>query len=160
MSSEVQAKCTRVLETLVDIGELCRGGVDEVVDIVFHGLHIMVGDRLVRGMLCDARGAEVLGDGTQIVLLRLGERLDAVDDRLIAVAFEAIGQQNHPFHFHAHAFAVERRLARDIRQAGRWRCDNGRQEGVSAIAGEISVSFMPFRVLGGAESAAWAWLHS
>ena len=147
------------LETLVDIGELCRGGVDEVVDIVFHGLHIMVGDRLVRGMLCDARGAEVLGDGTQIVLLRLGERLDAVDDRLIAVAFEAISQQNHPFHFHAHAFAVERRLAQifDKRGGGvvitavkRGECDCGRN--ISKLHA--------FQGTWWRGAVAWAWLHS
>ena len=99
------------LERVVDVGELGRRFVELVVDVVFHGLHVMVGHGLMGGMLLDAFGAEVLGDGPQEGDLGVGERLHAFDDRLVAVAVEAVGQQDHPFDFHAHALAVQRRLA-------------------------------------------------
>ena len=64
-----------------------------------------------RGMLLDAFGAEVLGDGPQEGDQGVGERLHAFDGRLVAVAVEAVGQQDHPFDFDAHARAVQRRRA-------------------------------------------------
>ncbi len=88
-----------------------RGLVELVVDVVFHGLHVVVGDGLMGGVPGDALGTEILGDGTQESLLLLGQRLHAGNDGLVAVAFEAIGEQNHPFHFDAHALAVQRGLA-------------------------------------------------
>ena len=81
------------------------------VDVIFHSLHIVVGLGLIRGVLGDAFGAEILRDGTQERLFLIGERLDAGDDGLVAVAIEAIGEQDHPFDLDAHAFAVQCGLA-------------------------------------------------
>lgn len=47
-----------------------------VVDVILHGLHIMVGLSLISGMLGNAFGSEILRNGTQIRLLIIGERLD------------------------------------------------------------------------------------
>ena len=106
------------LERVVDVGQLGRGLVELVVDVVLHGLHVVVGDRLVRGVLLDALGAEVLGDGAQERDLGLGERLDALDDGLVAVAGEAVGQQDHPLDLDAHALAVQGRLAQVFDERG------------------------------------------
>ena len=82
-----------------------------VVDVILHGLHIMVGLSLISGMLGNAFGSEILRNGTQIRLLIIGERLDTRNDGLIAVALETVGKQNHPLDFDAHALAVQRRFA-------------------------------------------------
>ena len=95
------------LQLIVDVGQLGRSLVDLVVDVVLHSLHIVVGDGLVSGVLLDALSAEILGNGTQEGLLGFGERFDAVNDRLVAVALEAVGQKNHPFDFDTHTFTVE-----------------------------------------------------
>ena len=55
-----------------------------VVDVILHGLHIMVGLSLISGMLGNAFGSEILRNGTQIRLLIIGERLDTRNDGLIA----------------------------------------------------------------------------
>ena len=95
------------LQLVVDVGQLGRSLVDLIIDVVLHGLHIVVGDGLMSGVLLDAFGAEVLGNGAQEGLLFGSERLDAVNDRLVAVALEAVGQKNHPFDFDTHTFTVE-----------------------------------------------------
>ena len=87
------------------------GLVELVVDVVFHGLHIMMGLCLMGGVLRDTLGAELLRNGAQERLFLIGERLDAGNDGLVAVALETVGQQNHPFDFDAHALAVQRRFA-------------------------------------------------
>ena len=51
-------------------------------------------------------------------LFLFGERLDAGDNRLPVVSGEAVGEQNHPFDFHAHAFAVQCRFAQVFHQSG------------------------------------------
>ena len=57
------------LQLVVDVGQLGRSLVDLIIDVVLHGLHIVVGDGLMSGVLLDAFGAEVLGNGAQEGLL-------------------------------------------------------------------------------------------
>ena len=78
----------------------------------------MMGDGLVRGVRGDALGAELFGDGAQERDLGFGERLDALDDRLVAVAVESVGQQDHPFDLDVDALAVERRFAQIFDEVG------------------------------------------
>ena len=106
------------LQLVVDVGQLGRSLVDLIIDVVLHGLHIVVGDGLMSGVLLDAFGAEVLGNGAQEGLLFGSERLDAVNDRLVAVALKAVGQKNHPFDFDTHAFAVQGRFAHVFDERG------------------------------------------
>ena len=106
------------LQLVVDVGQLGRSLVDLIIDVVLHGLHIVVGDGLMSGVLLDAFGAEVLGDGPQEGDLGVGERLHAFDDRLVAVALKAVGQKNHPFDFDTHAFAVQGRFAHVFDERG------------------------------------------
>ena len=47
------------LQLVVDVGQLGRSLVDLIIDVVLHGLHIVVGDGLMSGVLLDAFGAEV-----------------------------------------------------------------------------------------------------
>ena len=99
--------------------ERVGGFVQFVVDIVFDRLHVMMRNRLMCRMTGDALRAELFGNGAQILLLGLGQRLDAGDDRLVAIAGEPVGEQDHPFDFHAHALAVECRFAHVFHQGGR-----------------------------------------
>lgn len=78
----------------------------------------MVRNGFMRGMPGNALCPELLGDGTQECLFLFGERLDAGDNRLPVVSGEAVGEQNHPFDFHAHAFAVQCRFAQVFHQSG------------------------------------------
>ena len=83
-----------------------------------------------------------------------------LDDRLVAVAVESVGQQDHPFDLDVDALAVERRLAQILDEVGGLPVVTAIQ-GVNAIAGEISVSFMLTRVLAPRETA-WmgAWTRN
>ena len=87
------------------------GLVKLIVDVIFHGLHVMMGFGLMSSMLSDAFSAEILRNGAQERLLLIGKRLDARNDGLVSVAFKTVGKQNHPFDFHTHALAVQCRFA-------------------------------------------------
>lgn len=143
---DVLARAGEVHEGL-EVGQLrgapkhVGGGVELVVDVIFHGFHVVVRHRFMRRVACDAFGAELLGDGAQERLLLLGERLDARHDWLPVIAGVAVGEHDHPFDFDAHALAVERGLAQVFDERGGLAAVSAIERG-EGDGGEISVRFI------------------